>query len=62
VVKGETGVYFDSLAPNVAARAVAEMMRTNFDAGTIVDHAPQFRPDAFKARILAVVNEESRLG
>jgi glycosyltransferase involved in cell wall biosynthesis len=61
VVNGETGIFFDNLAPNVVAKGIDEMIRTNFDTKAILRHAGHFEPDIFKAKILKVVDEESRL-
>jgi glycosyltransferase involved in cell wall biosynthesis len=61
VVNGETGIYFDSLAPNVVAGGIDEMVRTNFDTGAILTHSRQFEPETFKSNILKIVDEESRL-
>ncbi len=61
VVDGTTGIYFDNLAPNVVARGIADMAHTTFDEHEIRAHAERFDRDTFKARILQIVDEESRL-
>jgi glycosyltransferase involved in cell wall biosynthesis len=61
VVNGETGVYFNNLAPNVVAKGIDEMTRTNFDVKAILAHANRFDPETFKAKIAEIVDEEFRL-
>jgi len=61
VVNGETGIYFETLAPNVVAKGIDEMTRTNFDTQAILIHASHFDPEAFKSKIADIVDEEFRL-
>jgi hypothetical protein len=59
------------LAQELAARGVLIIRRGGpghrrddtheFDAGAVLAHAGHFEPEVFKARILTVVDEESRL-
>lgn len=55
VVEGRTGCFFERPEPACIAAAIARALRHRWDRDTLAAHAAGFAPEAFRARIRAVV-------
>ncbi len=61
VIPGKTGVFFEQQTVESLAAAIKSFRPSRFDHNAIRRHAQQFRPEAFRQKILRFVNQKLRI-
>jgi glycosyltransferase involved in cell wall biosynthesis len=60
LIEGETGYYFDQPEPGLIAAAVETVLRQSWSTSRLIEHAAQYRPERFIARLRELVEDERR--